>query len=167
MTLTVPPDIRITVTLLPVKLVLVNVIVGPFARLGDTVKETFTFAAKVLALVRVRVVVLVEPMGFTNAAGLATILKLGTVTVMLRSVAWIRFGDPPLAFNIRLYTPPAFADVGETVTPTCVVPPAVSAGAVLLNETGSPAAIDALFRVKLPANALTLVRLMVAVPVFP
>jgi hypothetical protein len=40
----------------------------------------------------------------------------------------------------------------------------------LLNETGSPAAIDALLRAKDPAdpvNALTLVRLIVAVPVFP
>jgi hypothetical protein len=75
-----------TVTLLPVKLELVNVIVGPFARLGVTVKETFTFAVNVLALVRVIVVVLVEPNGFTNEAGLAAILKSGTVTVMLRSV---------------------------------------------------------------------------------
>jgi hypothetical protein len=86
-TLTVPPDGTTTVTLLPVKLELVSVIVGPFTRLGDTVKETFTFAVNVLELVRVRVVVLVEPTGFTNEAGLATILKLGTVTVMLRSVA--------------------------------------------------------------------------------
>jgi hypothetical protein len=75
-----------TVTLLPVKLELVNVIVGPFARLGVTVKETFTFAVNVLALVRVRVVVLVEPRGFTNEVGLATRLKSGTVIVMLRSV---------------------------------------------------------------------------------
>jgi hypothetical protein len=91
-----------TVTLLPVKLELVNVIVGPpLTRLGATVKETFTLAVNVLALVRVRVVVLVEPNGFTREAGLAIMLKLGTVTVMLRFVAWIRFGVPPLAFNIK------------------------------------------------------------------
>ena len=101
MTLTDPPDGTMTVTLLPVTLELVRVIVGPFTGLGDTVKETFTFAVNVLILERVRVVVLVEPMGFTKEVGFATILKLGTVMVMLRSVAWIRFGDPPLAFNIR------------------------------------------------------------------
>jgi hypothetical protein len=84
---TIPPEGTITKTLLPVKLELVNVIVGPFAGLGDTVKETFTFPAKVLTLERVRIVVLVEPNGFTNEAGVATMLKLGTVTVMLRPVA--------------------------------------------------------------------------------
>jgi hypothetical protein len=99
---TVPPEGTMTVTLLPVKLELVSVIVGlPLTRLGATVKETFTFPVNVLMLVRVRVVVFVEPNGFTNEAGLAPILKLGTVTVTLRSVAWIRFGVPPLAFNIR------------------------------------------------------------------
>jgi hypothetical protein len=98
---TVPPEGTITVTLFPVKLELVSVIVGPFTRLGDTVKETFTFAVNVLRLVRVRVVVLVEPNGFTNEAGLAAILKSGTVTVTLTFAAWIRFGVPPLALRIR------------------------------------------------------------------
>jgi hypothetical protein len=86
-TLTDPPDGRITVTLLPVKLELVKVIEGPpLTRLGVTVKETFTFPVNVLALERVRVVELVEPNGFTIEAGLAAILKLGTVIVILRSV---------------------------------------------------------------------------------
>jgi hypothetical protein len=98
---TVPPDGTVTTTVLPVEVPLLNVIVGGLAAVGVTVKERVTFAVNVLTLVRVRILELDEPIGFTNEAGLAVIVKLGTVTVTLRSVAWIRFGEPPLAFNIR------------------------------------------------------------------
>ncbi len=84
---TVPPDGTVTMTVLPVEVPLLNVIVGPFTRLGITVKESVTFAVNVLILVRVRVVELDEPNGFTNEAGLATMLKSGTSTVMLRLIA--------------------------------------------------------------------------------
>jgi hypothetical protein len=97
----VPPEDRSTVTPLPVKLEFVNVIDGLLETIGLTVRERVTFPVNVLILVRVRVVEFDEPRGFTNDVELATIVKAGTVTVMLRSVAWIRFGDPPLAFNIR------------------------------------------------------------------
>jgi len=84
---TVPPDGTVTTTVLPVEVPLLNVIVGPFARLGMMVKERVTFPVNVLMLERVRVVELDEPNGFTNEAGLATMPKSGTVTVTLRSVA--------------------------------------------------------------------------------
>jgi hypothetical protein len=84
---TVPPEGTVTMTVLPVEVPLLNVIVGPFARLGITVKERVTFAVNVLILVRVRVVELEEPKGFTNEAGLATMLKSGTRIVMLRLIA--------------------------------------------------------------------------------
>ena len=83
----VPPEDRSTVTLLPVWLEFVNVIDGLFATIGLTVKERVTFPVNVLMLVRVRVLELEEPRGFTSEAGLATILKSGTVTVMLRLIA--------------------------------------------------------------------------------
>ena len=57
------------------------------------------------------------------------------------------------------------------VTPTNFIPPAVRVTLVVLNDTGSlfdvPPAIDALFRMRVPANALMLVRLIVALPVLP
>ena len=83
----VPPEERSTVTLLPVWLEFVNVIDGLFVTIGFTVKEMVTFPVNVLILVRVRIVELEEPNGFTNEVGLATILKSGTVTVTLRFVA--------------------------------------------------------------------------------
>src|SRR6266702_3563185 len=83
----VPHEDRSTVTLLPVWLEFVNVIDGLFATIGLTVKERVTFPVNVLMLVRVRVLELEEPRGFTSEAGLATILKSGTVTVMLRLIA--------------------------------------------------------------------------------
>lgn len=98
---TVPPDGTVTTTVVPVEVPLLNVIVGPFTRLGVTVKERVTFAVNVLILVRVRVVELEEPNGFTNEAGLAAILKSGTRTVMFRLIWWMRLGVPPLAFTIR------------------------------------------------------------------
>ena len=97
-----PPEERSTVTLLPVWLEFVNVIDGLFATIGLTVKEMVTFPANVLILERVRVLELEEPNGFTSEVGLATILKSGTVTVMLRLIAWMRLGVPPLALTIRL-----------------------------------------------------------------
>jgi len=84
---TVPPDGTVTITELPVEVPLLNVIVGPFTRFGVTVNERVTFAANVLMLVRVRVVEFEKPNGFTNEVGLATIVKLGTRTVMLRLIA--------------------------------------------------------------------------------
>jgi len=101
MAVTDPPEVRSTVTLLPVWLEFVNVIDGLFATMGVTVKERVTFPVNVLMLIRVRVLELEEPNGLTKEIGLTPILKSGTVTVTLRSVAWIRLGDPPLAFNIR------------------------------------------------------------------
>jgi hypothetical protein len=99
---TVPPDGTVTTTVLPVEVPLLNVIVGPFPGLGDTVKERVTFAVNVLMLVRVRVVELVEPNGFTNEVGLATMLKLGTVTVILTDVGWImKSGDGPVELKIK------------------------------------------------------------------
>ena len=84
---TVPPDGTVTTTVLPVEVPLLNVIVGGLAAVGVTVKERVTFAVNVLILVRVRVVELDEPNGFTNEVGLAAMLKLGTRTVMLRLIA--------------------------------------------------------------------------------
>ena len=101
-TLAVPPEERSTVTLLPVWLEFVNVIAGLFATIGLTVKEMATFPVNVLILERVRVLELEEPNGFISEVGLAIILKSGTVTVMLRLTAWMRFGVPPLALTIRL-----------------------------------------------------------------
>jgi len=98
---TVPPDGTVTTTVLPVEVPLLNVIVGGLAAVGVTVKERVTFPVNVLTLARVRILELDEPIGFTNEVGLAVIVKLGTVTVTLRSVAWIRFGEPPLALRIR------------------------------------------------------------------
>jgi hypothetical protein len=83
---TVPPEGTVTMTLAPVEVPLLNVTVGPFTGLGLIVKESVTFAVNVLTLVRVRVLELLEPKGFTNEIGLAAMVKLGTVTVMLRSV---------------------------------------------------------------------------------
>jgi hypothetical protein len=83
----VPPEGTVTVTLLPVKLELVKDIDGLFATVGLTVNEMVTFPVKVLILVRVSVVELEEPSGFTKEVGLAVMLKSGTVTVMFRSVA--------------------------------------------------------------------------------
>jgi hypothetical protein len=61
--------------------------------------------------------------------------------------------------------------VGEIVTPTDCVPPEARATLVELSVTGSlfavPAPMDALFNAKVPANPLTLVRLIVALPVLP
>jgi hypothetical protein len=61
--------------------------------------------------------------------------------------------------------------VGEIVTPTICVEPEVKATLVVLSFTGSrfsgPEETDALFRAKVPANPFTLVRLILALPVFP
>jgi len=97
-----PPEDRSTVTLLPVWLEFVNVIDGLLATIGLTVKEMVTFPVNVLILVRVRVVELDEPRGFTNEVGLATILKSGTVTMILTDVGWIiESGDGPVELRIK------------------------------------------------------------------
>jgi len=97
----VPSEDRSTVTLLRVWLEFVKVTNGLLATIGLMVKEMLTFPAKVFLLVRVRVLELDEPNGLTREVGLGVMLKSGTVTVISRSVAWIRFGEPPLAFSIR------------------------------------------------------------------
>jgi hypothetical protein len=90
---------------------------------------------------------------------------------MLRSVAWIRFGEPPLAFNIRLKAPAGVVAVGEIVTPTDCVEPDARTTLVVLSFTGSlftaPPVTDALFRVRVSAKPFTLVRLIVATPFLP
>jgi hypothetical protein len=53
------------------------------------------------------------------------------------------------------------------VAATNFVAPDVRATLVVLNVTGIPAAIDTLFRVTVPAYALTLVMLIVALPLCP
>jgi hypothetical protein len=59
--------------------------------------------------------------------------------------------------------------VGEIVTLTPFVAPAVRVTLVVLNITGSPDGTDGdgLVRATVPANAFTLVMLMVALPVLP
>jgi len=83
----VPPAVSATLTLLPVKLELLSVIVGPLTRLGKIVVERVTTPANELTLVRVRIEVFVEPRGTNSLFGLGTILKSGIVTVTLTDVS--------------------------------------------------------------------------------
>jgi hypothetical protein len=100
---TVPPDGTVTMTLVPVEVPLLKVTVGGLAAVGDIVKERVTFAVNVLTLVSVRILELDEPIGFTREVGLAAMVKLGTVTVMFRSVWWNRnIAELPVPVALRI-----------------------------------------------------------------
>ncbi len=87
---TVPPEVRVTLTLLAVVVELVKVNVGPLATIGEIVVVRFKFPEKVFRLVSVIVEELVKPKGTKSEEGLAAMVKSGTVMTMLSATEWMR-----------------------------------------------------------------------------
>ncbi len=96
---TVPPEASVTLTLLAVVIELDKVNVGPLATIGEIVVVRFRFPAKLFRLVNVIVEELVKPKGTKSEEGLATMVKSGTVMMMLSATEWMRTGVTLLAFT--------------------------------------------------------------------